>query len=251
MTPHETIATLHRAKTGKISDKWASYLPYYDTLFAPWRDQPVRLLEIGVQNGGSLETWSRYFTQANVLVGCDIDPRCAGLRYDDQRIRIVVGDATAATAYREIAAISPQFDIVIDDGSHRSNDVINAFINYFPLLAPGGVFVVEDAHTLYMDDFGGGLLNEFGAMAFFKRLADVVSFQFWREQASIPTYLRTFFNLASTPAFIRDGWIDSVEFRNSIITIRKASSAGHDKLGERLIVGSNAAVQDWGGRRPG
>ena len=31
----------------------------------------------------------------------------------------------------------------------------------------------------------------FGAYAFFKRLVDVVSFQFWRDQATINTYLRT------------------------------------------------------------
>jgi hypothetical protein len=249
MTP-DGIEALHRGKTGKVSDKWASYLPYYDSLFAPWREAPVRLLEIGVQNGGSLETWSRYFRQATLLVGCDIDPRCGNLRYDDARIRIVVGDATGAEAFRAVNALSPRWDIVIDDGSHRSNDIINAFINYFPLLEPGGVFVVEDAHTLYLDDFGGGLLNEFGAMAFFKRLADVVSFQFWQDQASIATFLRTFFDRRSTPAFIVDGWIESVEFRNSIITIRKARSAGHDKLGERVIVGTAAGVQDWGGQRP-
>lgn len=246
-----TIEALHRAKRGKISDKWASYLPYYDQLLAPLREAPIRMLEIGVQNGGSLETWAEYFQRAQLFVGCDIDPRCGELRYDDARIRVVVGDACQALAFGQIAAASPQFDLVIDDGSHKSDDILNAFINYFPLLSPGGIYVVEDACCLYMNDFDGGLLHERGAYAFFKRLVDVVGFEFWRDQASIQTYLRTFFALGSTPAFIVDGWVDSIEFRNSVITIRKAARPGHDKLGQRVTVGTVAQVQDWGGTLPG
>ncbi len=247
----KSIDTLHRTKNGKISDKWASYLPHYDQLFQPLRHAPIRMLEIGVQNGGSLETWSQYFSEAKLFIGCDIDPKCEALRYDDPRINIVVGDANAATTFQKISAISPQFDVVIDDGSHKSTDILNSFINYFPLLSPGGIFVVEDAHCLYMNDFGGGLLNDFGAYAFFKRLVDVLSFQFWNDQASINTYLRTFFDQRATPPFILEGWVESIEFKNSIITIKKAHRPGHDKLGERITVGSIAQVQNWGGKLPG
>jgi hypothetical protein len=248
--PLPSIENLHRNKIGKVSDKWASYLPYYDQLFAPLREFPVKLLEIGVQNGGSLETWSNYFNNATLLIGCDIDENCAELRYSDARINIVVGDANSGATYQKILDVSPQFDIVIDDGSHRSTDIINSFINYFPLLTPGGVYVVEDTCCLFMDEFGGGVLSEFSAYAFFKRLTDVVNFQFWKNEVSINNYLRTFFDLRSTPIFILDGWLESIEFRNSIITIKKALKPGHEKLGERIIVGSDALVQNWGGKLP-
>ena len=248
--PLPSIETLHRNKTGKVSDKWASYLPYYDQLFAPLQEQPITLLEIGVQNGGSLETWSHYFNNATLLIGCDIDAKCAELRYADARINIVVGDANSGGTYQKILELSPQFDIVIDDGSHKSMDIINSFINYFPRLSPGGVFVVEDAHCLFMDEFGGGVLNDFNAYAFFKRLTDIINYQFWKNDVSINNYLRTFFDLHSTPTFILDGWIESIEFRNSIITIKKALKSGHEKLGERIIVGSDAQVQNWGGKLP-
>ena len=248
--PLPSIETLHRNKSGKVSDKWASYLPYYDQLFAPLQEQPITLLEIGVQNGGSLETWSHYFHNATLLIGCDIDSKCAELSYSDARINIVVGDANSAATYQKIAELSHQFNIVIDDGSHKSTDIINSFINYFPRLSPGGVFVVEDACCLFMDEFGGGVLNDFNAYAFFKRLTDIINYQFWKNDVSINNYLRTFFNLHSTPAFILDGWIESIEFRNSIITIKKALKAGHEKLGERMIVGSDAQVQNWGGKLP-
>lgn len=245
----KSIETLHRTKTGKVSDKWASYLPHYDALFAPLRHVPISMLEIGVQNGGSLETWSSFFTEAQLLLGCDIDPKCEGLRYDDPRVKIVVGDANAASTYQQIMAVCPQFDVVIDDGSHVSTDIINSFINYFPHVKPGGVYVVEDAHCLYMNAYGGGVLNEYSGYAFFKKLIDVTSFQFWRDDVSIQNHLRTFFDLRATPAFIVDGWIESIEFKNSIITIRKAMVPGHEKLGDRITVGSVALVQDWGGKK--
>jgi hypothetical protein len=242
-----TIDQLHRNKVGKLSDKWSSYLTYYDGLFSPLRDKPLNMLEIGVQNGGSLDTWSSYFKQAQHFIGCDIDPKCGTLRYTDPRVHIVVGDANAAPTFQAIRAISSDFDIVIDDGSHQSMDILNAFVNYFPLLRPGGVYVVEDTHTLYHDAFGGGVLNEFGAYSFFKKLIDIVGFQFWRDELSIKTYFRTFFPHAATPNFILEGWVDSISFRNSIVTITKAMAPGHEKLGERVLVGSHAQVQAWGG----
>ena len=99
-----TLAELYRTHTGKVSDKWASYLAVYNRIFEPYRDKPVRLLEIGIQNGGSLEVWSKYFTNAMRLVGCDIDENCRQLTYADSRIAVVVGDAcsepTQATIFR-------------------------------------------------------------------------------------------------------------------------------------------------------
>ena len=158
-----SVEKLHRNKVGKASDKWESYLSYYDLLFGPLKNDPVSMLEIGVQNGGSLETWAEYFKKGERFIGCDIDPKCGALQYDDPRISIVIGDANAANTFHAIRAIKQSFDIVIDDGSHVSTDVINGFINYFPMVKPGGLYVVEDTHTLYNDQFGGGILNEYGA----------------------------------------------------------------------------------------
>lgn len=242
-----SIDAIHRNKVGKVSDKWESYLTYYDELFGSLREHPISMLEIGVQNGGSLDTWSEYFKFGKLFIGCDIDPKCGSLQYDDPRINIVVGNANEVQAFNAIRAISPDFDIIIDDGSHVSIDILNSFVNYFPMVKPGGLYIIEDTHTLYMDEFGGGVLNEFAATAFFKKLIDVVNFQFWRDQVSINTYLRTFFPLQATPSFILEGWVESIEFRNSIITIRKAKTAGHEKLGKRIIVGSSAQVQTWQG----
>ena len=75
----DTLLSIHLNKAGKISDKWSSYLTYYDLLFHPIRNLPIQLLEIGIQNGGSVEIWAQYFDNAIAIVGCDIDRRCNAL----------------------------------------------------------------------------------------------------------------------------------------------------------------------------
>ena len=70
----KTLKQLYGEHKGKVSDKWFSYLSEYERIFASYREMPLRLLEIGVQNGGSLEIWSKYFHKAEKLLGCDIRP---------------------------------------------------------------------------------------------------------------------------------------------------------------------------------
>ena len=238
----ENIESIHRNQRGKVSDKWSSYLPVYDRLFAPYRDLPLSLLEVGVQNGGSLEVWSRYFARARKIVGCDINPRCADLRYADPRIAVVVGDINTEETYLAIAEHSARFDLIIDDGSHLSQDVLATFVNYFPFLNPGGLFVVEDTHTLYWQSYQGGLLKENTAIAFFKLLADLVNYEHWENGQSIAQLFSSFFDSAHLPAFLAEGWIDAIEFRNSMVAVSKSERPSHAKLGERLIAGSEAAV---------
>jgi len=238
----ESFEALHRSQRGKVSDKWSSYLPAYDRLFAPYRDRPVSLLEVGVQNGGSLEVWSRYFRNARTIIGCDINPRCADLRYDDPRIAVVVGDVNADQTRLEIAALSETFDLIIDDGSHRSLDVLMAFVTYFPALKPGGLFVIEDTHTLYWESYQGGILKQTTALAFFKLLADLVNYEHWQNDLGIAQLFSTFFDSAHLPAFLAEGWVEAIEFRNSMVIISKSERPSHAKLGERVISGSEAAV---------
>jgi hypothetical protein len=98
------LLSLYSSHEGKLSDRWSSYLTHYSRILEPWRTRRVRLLEIGIQNGGSLELWSRFFPQPALLVGCDIDPKCASLRYDDRRIKVVVADASSEEARQQITA---------------------------------------------------------------------------------------------------------------------------------------------------
>jgi hypothetical protein len=173
-----------------------------------------------------------------MFVGCDIDPRCGSLTYDDKRVSVVVGDIGDASTLQKIQSINQTFDIVIDDGSHTSKDITKTFVDYFPLVKPCGLYIIEDCHTLYWEEYGGGLLSETTPYALFKKLIDVLNFEFWQKDCAIDTYLRGFFPKGSIPEFITDGSMESIEFRNSLITVTKSAHPDHHKLGERHIVGS-------------
>lgn len=237
---NKSLNQLYQEHEGKVSDKWSSYLNEYDRLFDGYRDVSIRLLEIGIQNGGSLEIWSSYFPQARSLVGCDINPACDLLRYEDNRIEVVVGDANDASIFDRILQNNPEFDIIIDDGSHESGDIVKSFCLYFQRLADGGVFVVEDMHCSYWKQFEGGLFYPYSSMTFFKRLADVINHEHWgvdKTRADILNGTFSKYDCRLDDKFLSH--IHSVEFINSMCVIRKRANIG---LGHRIIAGSTEFV---------
>lgn len=119
----ESFSSVVLDNDGKVIDKWTGYLAVYDSLLKPYRKKPISLLEIGVNNGGSLEVYGRYFDKAKNIIGCDIDERCRQLDFADSRIKVVIGDANSNATKAEIAALSKSFDLIIDDGSHNSGDI--------------------------------------------------------------------------------------------------------------------------------
>jgi hypothetical protein len=235
-----TLQELYAAHTGKISDKWSLYLSEYERLFAAYRQRPIRLLEIGIQNGGSLELWAKYFEAAEAIVGCDIDPRCADLRFGDPRISVLVADANSTLGYKGILERSDRFDVIIDDGSHRSSDIVRSFASYFPHLEPGGLYIVEDLHCSYWQEYEGGLVDPDSSVAFFKLLVDVVNHEHWGVDKGRADLLVDFAQrLDANPLDATLAEIHAVEFVNSICVVRKAKALDN-LLGPRVVAGVHA-----------
>ncbi|MGY1807345.1 class I SAM-dependent methyltransferase [Blastococcus sp. SYSU D00669] len=142
----------HRA--GRVLDKWVHYFPIYTRHFSPYRGRPVRILEIGIYRGGSLDMWEWFFGPQVTLVGIDIDEDAKAA--SDPRHVVEIGDQTDAEFLRRVAAEHGPFDIIIDDGGHEMDQQITTAETLFPLLADGGVFLVEDCHTSYWESYQGG-----------------------------------------------------------------------------------------------
>ena len=239
---NKTIHQLYAEHTGKVSDKWSLYLTEYDRLFDYYRDKPIRLLEIGIQNGGSLEIWSKYFRNASALIGCDINPDCARLSFDDPRIGVIVGDANNPDVCKRVFQRSPQFDIIIDDGSHLSSDIIKSFALYFPRIVEGGIFIVEDLHCSYWEHSQGGLFYPYSSISFFKRLADIINHEHWgipRARTDILRGIFTKYGCEIDEAALSQ--VHSVEFINSMCVVRKMPAADNS-LGRRVVAGSMELV---------
>lgn len=131
------------------TDKHKGEFPHskmYDTLFAPLRDKPISLLEIGINRGGSVRLWEEYFFEAS-LYAIDVRQRC--LREASDRTTVDLVDQSNANALRAYAEKRGDFDIIIDDGSHMTGHQILTFDTLWPHVKPGGIYVVEDTCTSY------------------------------------------------------------------------------------------------------
>jgi O-antigen biosynthesis protein len=237
-----SLRDLFAAHSGKVSDKWDIYISEYDRLFQPYRDNPVRLLEIGIQNGGSLEVWSKYFAKAKRIIGSDIDPACEQLTFDDPKIAVVVADANTDDAEQRVLAASNGFDLIIDDGSHQSSDIVQSFARYFKHLAYEGLYIAEDLHCSYWQDFEGGLYHPYSSIAFFKRLADTINREHWGV-AKTRIELLVDFETEYQSKFDENALaqIHSIEFINSMCVVKKKRALSNE-LGTRNISGAVAVV---------
>lgn len=240
----KTFQELYKDHQGKVTDKWSLYLTEYDRLLSPLRRRKdMSLLEIGTQNGGSLEIFGKYFPKARKLIGCDINSVCANLVFKDPRIAVVIGDVNTEDAEAEIMRLESTFDLIIDDGSHKSYDVIKSFMLYFNHLKYEGIYIVEDLHCSYWKEFEGGLYHPFSSLSFFKRLADILNYEHWGIDKERKTLIEGFaghFNIEFDESSLAE--IHSIEFLNSICVIRK-KDVDSNILKTRVIAGSKEEVK--------
>lgn len=164
---------IHHA-TDKAST-FHDYLRIYGTLI-PYH-QPVNLLEIGWGDGASMMMWKDYLHDQSVIVGIDIEPKeeIPGVYFEHV-------DATAPIVQEHIGDYG-LFDFIIDDGSHMSPDVIATFQLLWPLVKPGGFYIIEDLHVSYHRDWKGnpnpdlpGPGGSTTSMQFLRELADDVHY---------------------------------------------------------------------------
>jgi cephalosporin hydroxylase len=140
---------------GKVIHKWVHYFPIYERHFSAWRNKSLVFLEIGVSKGGSLQMWQRYFGPLARIVGIDINPECK--KHEQPGIFVRVGDQGDQ---RFLQSVIEEFgipDIVLDDGSHRMDHILQSFMFLYPKLPKNGVYLVEDLHTAYWKEYGGGV----------------------------------------------------------------------------------------------
>jgi len=159
-----------------LCDKHIPYLFIYDRIFNEIliKNRPIKMLEIGVCNGGSLEIWKKYLPSGSEIHGVDINPNCAKLQFEEN-IHFHLGNATDKAfildKFKDI-----EFDIILDDGSHKCKDVIKTFEILFPKLAWGGIYIVEDMQTSYWKQYGGGFLKNGSSIEYFKNLLDALNY---------------------------------------------------------------------------
>ena len=106
--------------------------------------EPRTILEFGVLNGASLKMWRDRYPHATVI-GFDIEDKPAILG-----VGVYKNDCTADNNF---ICRFVEYDLIIDDASHKTVDQIKAFELWWPNVNKGGHYIIEDTHTMYFDEY--------------------------------------------------------------------------------------------------
>lgn len=89
------------------------------------------------------------------IVGIDINEKCKA--YEAPGISVRIGDQGDERFLQSVVDELGVPDIVLDDGSHQMEHIAKSFNYLYPKPPKNGVYMVEDLHTAYWEEFGGGV----------------------------------------------------------------------------------------------
>jgi hypothetical protein len=124
------------------------YDRFYARHLGHLREVTFNLLEVGYAQGASARAWLDIFPNAHVIA-LDINPQ-ADDPHRSSRCTVLTGDQNDPATLDMVIDRIRRADVIIDDGSHVPSHQLKAFNAWFvDLLAPGGVYVIEDIETSY------------------------------------------------------------------------------------------------------
>jgi hypothetical protein len=138
--------------TDKCSQIKHSYTDFYYNMFKDKTNSVHKLLEIGVGtkyahlspsyvDGASLFMWRDFFPKAKIY-GIDI---IKNLVFKKGRIQTYLCDqGNSVKLTKLIKKIGRDIDVVIDDGSHKPEDIITSCQTLMPLLKKDVIYIIED-----------------------------------------------------------------------------------------------------------
>jgi trans-aconitate methyltransferase len=162
--PPQTELCELATKYGTDKYNWHSYTPHYHRLLNDRRNEVRKVLEIGIGDpssmsdptgkpyvpGASLRMWAEYFPNAEIY---SLDSQ-ANLLINEGRIRSFQCDqGDRHSLEMAMPKLGAGFDLIVDDGSHVPEHQALTATMYVPLLAPNGVYIIEDV-WLYPSQVG-------------------------------------------------------------------------------------------------
>jgi hypothetical protein len=203
------------ANTGRVVLKWKHYFEIYERHFARYRGRECTIVEIGVWKGGSLQMWKHYFGPQARIYGIDINPECAA--FAEPQVEILIGSQEDRDFLGWVKGYVPVIDVLIDDGGHTMQQQIVTFEELFPHIAADGVYLCEDLHTSYWDEFGGGYRKPDTFIEYSKNLIDYL--HGWHARESPRTWYGRRLPELGVSGFTRSA--HSLHFYDSVLVVEK------------------------------
>lgn len=259
---NKTYQDLFYSNEKNISNKWDNYFEVYNDIYKNYINKNANILEIGVQNGGSLQITSELLVNGNIY-GIDINNKVCEIDFG-KNIKTFCFNASDKDKTK-IYLKDIEFDVILDDGSHRSDITIATFKNLFSKIKPGGYYIIEDLHTSYWVEYKGGYLKNDSTIEYLKRMIDLLNGYHIRNENFIQKIFRnnvfiqkTFRNgsfldkILGNTSFIQNlskddlyalEWIKSITFYDSIAVIHKQKQPKKTKYND-IISGKIEPVTD-------
>jgi hypothetical protein len=130
------------------------YAPFYDKFLSKWRNDPIRMLEIGIcmestGGGHSVYMWRDYFSKASIYTFDIVDMSTHPAITECDRCRFYCGNQSnredLENMYSEYGNL--EFDFILDDGSHQHSHQMISFACLFQKISSGGYYILEDIST--------------------------------------------------------------------------------------------------------
>lgn len=139
---HQSNPLRYNTDKGDVEHSFSgkSYLDRYAEHFQEMKDWNGDVLEIGVSFGGSIRLWRDFFNKGTIA-GMDIRDLSA-FQETDERVKIFKGDQSKFEDLDQLSSM--EFKLVIDDGSHKAEDILFSFDYLWPKVIPNGWYVMED-----------------------------------------------------------------------------------------------------------
>ena len=138
------IANKHRVDKGTehyeahgYTDIYQQYINAYNT---------YNLLEIGIWHCDSIRMFNEY--NPNIIYnGIDIDETVGSNLFGGEQCKIFIGNQSDGEFLEHVLNSVGDLDVVIDDGSHNHDDILNTFVKVAPRLKSGSIYFIEDLHA--------------------------------------------------------------------------------------------------------
>jgi len=157
-----------------------NYVSVYEKILENKTSDKIKILEIGIYRpsptlnnlpigsrrvpGASLKTWYDYLPNAEIY-GVDLSDFSD---VNNDRIKTLICNQESKESLNNlIENIGSDFDLIIDDGGHTMKQHQISLSVLFRHLKSGGIYVIEDLHTCYMNQYVNGfkktidILNDF------------------------------------------------------------------------------------------
>lgn len=132
------------------SDKhyWHGYVDEYERLVFANLIDPKYIFEYGVLAGASIQWLSERFP-STTIIGGDICNEQLGWPHSNMIRYVKVDQGDRDEILSAFNSFHTSFDLIIDDGSHRTTDQAACLVHSLPWVRDGGYYILEDAHTSY------------------------------------------------------------------------------------------------------